>query len=168
MLRFVACSVAAALLLVMVAPSASALSASPITVVYSHVAYCVKASAAIDHFTGGFSGNIGYANAYLASRSFTGSCNGATTGWGRARLDVQVWNDSIGTWVFCRGSDWRYGQFGWSGGELGGPYGPQQLLDYGGAVCGPNYYRTVATAEYNVSGSTWVGGSISSPWEFVP
>jgi hypothetical protein len=150
--------------------SASAFTGSPVTVVRQTPSYCVKASATVDHYSGGFSGNIAYANGYLLARMLTPTgltgCDYAMTGDGRARVDVQVWNGSA--WVFCRGSDWRYGTFGWSSGELGGPYGPQQLLDYGGSSsCGQGYYRAVATAEAFVNGS-WVGGSVASGYEFVP
>ncbi|MGW4112436.1 hypothetical protein ACWEFJ_16300 [Actinosynnema sp. NPDC004786] len=151
-------------LLTAVAGPASASVGTARTTVYSTVAYCVQASASIDTFTGGFSGNLGYGNAYLVARDINGACNRATTGNGRARVDVQVWNGSA--WQFCRGSDWAYGSFGWSSGEFGGPYGPARILDYGGASCGAGYYRAVATAEYSTGGG-WVGGSIASPYLWV-
>ncbi|MEV8443393.1 hypothetical protein AB0425_38970 [Actinosynnema sp. NPDC051121] len=48
-------------------------------------------------------------------------------------------------WQFCRGSDWACGPFGWSSGEFGGPYGPPEILDYGGsASCGAGCHRAVA------------------------
>ncbi|MEV8440069.1 hypothetical protein AB0425_22050 [Actinosynnema sp. NPDC051121] len=145
--------------------TASATTGTARTTVYSRVTYCVQASAAIDTFTGTFSGNLGYANAYLVARDINGVCNRAMTGSGRARVDVQVWNGSA--WQFCRGSDWAYGSFGWSSGELGGPYGPAKIVDYGGsASCGAGYYRAVAVAEYD-TGQGWVGGSIASPYLWV-
>jgi hypothetical protein len=172
MLQSALCGAAALLPMTLTAQSASAWTWSPVTVVYSNVSYCVKAQAGIDHFTPGtFSGNLAYANGYLLARAPLiggGPCDRAMTGEGRVRLVVQRWND-WDAWIFCRGSGWSYGQFGWSGGDLGGPYGPQQTLDYGGsASCGPGYYRTVATAERFLGGSTWVGGSVASGYEFVP
>lgn len=145
--------------------TASAGTGTARTTVYAGWTYCVQASAAIDTFTGGFSGNLGYANAYLVARDLNGGCNWKTTGSGRSRVDVQVWSGSA--WQFCRGSDWAYGPFGWSSGEFGGPYGPAKILDYGGsASCGAGYYRAVATAEYD-TGQGWVGGSIPSPYLWV-
>lgn len=175
LLRSALSAVAAALLLVTMTPqSASARSFSPVTTVYAPIGgyYCVRAEAGIDHYVPGtFSGNYAYANAYLlwvrVDLSGRRSCELEMTGWGRTRLDVQKWNGSA--WTFCRGSDWAYGNFGWSGGEMGGPTGPSKSLNYGGsAACGEGYYRTMATAEYEVSPSTWVGGSVASPYEWVP
>ncbi|QQQ79398.1 hypothetical protein IOD16_13890 [Saccharothrix sp. 6-C] len=165
LLRSTAIGLLLAPLLVVTGHSASAYTGTGRVTVYQTVAYCVQGAATIDHFSGGFSGNIGYANAYLANRGITGACTLTATGNGRTRLDVQVWNGSA--WAFCRGSDWKYGPFGWTSGEFGGPYGPQQLLDYGGSVCGPGYYRTVASAEYD-TGSGWVGGTVASGHEWVP
>ncbi|SCL28594.1 hypothetical protein GA0074692_2569 [Micromonospora pallida] len=174
-LQSVLSAVAAMLLVATTAQPASAWTWSSVTNVYYPIgsSYCVRAQAGIDHFVpGSFSGNLAYSNAYLLRVRvdiITGwrSCELAATGWGRARLDVQKWNGTA--WTFCRGSGWAYGSFGWSSGELGGPYGPSQILDYGGsASCGQGYYRTIAFAEYEVSPSTWVGGSVPSPYEWVP
>ncbi len=161
----------AAVGVVAIAQPASAISGSSVTTVYSTVGYCVKASAAIDHYVPGvWSGNLAYGNAYLFGIRFAGTsviCDAAKSGWGRVRVDVERW-DGFG-WRWCRGSGWAYGSFGWSSGELGGPYGPKVLLDYGGAVCGPGEYRSRVTAEYD-TGSGWVGSArtVVSPWEFVP
>ncbi|MBW4716762.1 hypothetical protein [Saccharothrix obliqua] len=145
---------------------ASAMSGSGPKVVNSGFIHCVVGVATIDHWSPGvFSGNLGYADAYLYSRDLNGACTRPATGQGRARVDVQVWTDS--GWSHCRGSDWAYGAFGWTGGELGGPYGPKKILDYGGsASCGAGYYRAVATVEHDNNGG-WVGGSVNSPYEWV-
>ncbi|WBB80427.1 hypothetical protein O7606_03325 [Micromonospora sp. WMMD882] len=174
-LQAVLSGAAATLLVALAAQPAAAWTWSPVTTVYSSVSssYCVRAQAGIDHFVpGSLSGNLAYANAYLLRVRvdlLTGfrSCELSATGWGRARLDVERWNGS--TWTFCRGSGWAYGSFGWSGGEFPGPYGPSQILDYGGSSsCGQGYYRTRAFAEYETSPSTWVGGNVVSGYEWVP
>lgn len=165
-----ALTAALTVVLMAVAPqTASAWTWSPVTTVYTHplATYCVRGQAGIDHFSGGFSGNIAYANVYVVGLSAFSGCGLPHTGQARVRLDVQVWNGAV--WVFCRSSAWSYGAVGWAGGEFPGPYGPQALLDYGGASsCGEGYYRTIAYAEYGgSSGTGWVGGSVASPYEYV-
>ena len=158
------------ILMTVIPQSASAYSFSPVTTVYTHplATYCVKAKAGIDHVSGPFSGNIAYADAYVVGYSVISGCNVAHSGWARVRLDVQYWNGS--SWIVCRATGWTYGQVGWVGGEFPGPTGPSTLLDYGGSgSCGQGYYRTIAFSEYGGStGTNWVGGSVASPYEWVP
>lgn len=134
--------------------------------VYKGPGLCVRGSAGIDHRQSGvFSGNL----AYASTRALDGKCRSSLTkpsDSAAVRLDVYKWNGSA--WTLCRRTDWRYGPTGVSGGDTGSPYGPDQILDYGGSsACGPGYYGTMAHA-YVWDGSAWRGGSIWSGYENVP
>jgi hypothetical protein len=134
--------------------------------VYDGPGLCVQAHAGIDHFRPGFfSGNLAYGNTY----ALTQGCGSGLTlpyGWAVVRVDVLKWTGS--DWAFCRGTNWVYRNTGVSGGDVGGPYGPEGLLNYGGSSsCGAGWYGTLAHA-YVWDGSAWRGGAIWSGHEFVP
>ncbi|MDP9848679.1 hypothetical protein [Streptosporangium lutulentum] len=139
--------------------------ASNVTV-YNGQGLCVQGTAGIDHrIPGNFSGNLAYANTYARS----GGCGTGLTkpdGSARVRLEVLKWNGS--TWNVCRSTAWKYGPTGISGGDVGGPYGPSQVFDYGGSSsCGPGFYGTRAYAQVH-DGSAWRGGSVWSGHERLP
>lgn len=134
--------------------------------VYDGPGLCVKGDAGIDHFQqGSFSGNLAYDGTIALSQG-CGAGLILPNGWAAARLDVYKWTGS--NWAFCRGTNWQYGPTGISGGDVGGPFGPSQILDYGGSSsCGSGYYGTLAFA-FAWDGSAWRGGSVWSGNEFVP
>ncbi|WP_159001448.1 hypothetical protein [Streptomyces sp. SBT349] len=134
--------------------------------VYNGAGLCVRGNAGIDHFIpGSFSGNLAYADTFALSAG----CGAGLTlpdGWAAVRLEVQKWNGSA--WTVCRSTDWEYGPTGVSGGEFGGPWGPSQILDYGGSSsCGAGWYGTMAYA-YAHDGTAWRGGGVWSGQEHVP
>ncbi|WP_147450932.1 hypothetical protein [Streptomyces hoynatensis] len=159
------CGVAALACAVLGAQPAQAWTWSPRTTVYNGATLCVQGEAGIDHVIPGvFSGNLAYADAY----ALAGGCGSGLTlpdGYAAVRLEVQKWDGS--GWFVCRSTDWTYGPTGVSGGDVGGPYGPSQILDYGGASsCGAGYYGTMAYA-YVLENGSWHGGGVWSGYELV-
>jgi hypothetical protein len=131
--------------------------------VYDGPGLCVQGDAGIDHRQPNvFSGNLAYDGTYALSQ---GCGAGLNLPYGRAaaRLDVYKWTGS--DWAFCRGTNWQYGA---TGVNEWGPWGPAQILDYGGSSsCGAGFYGTQAYA-YVWDGSAWRGGAVWSGFEFVP
>ncbi|WP_328913263.1 MULTISPECIES: hypothetical protein [unclassified Streptomyces] len=164
-LKSALCAVVALLFALTMNQSAYAWTWGSNVTVYSVSGLCVQGSAGIDHAQPNvFSGNLAYANTYALG---TGCVGGLTKSGNAAavRLDVERWNGSA--WVVCRSTDWLYGPTGVSGGDTGGPYGPSQVYNYGGAAsCGAGYYGTLAYA-YVTDGTAWRGGSVWSGYEYV-
>lgn len=163
-----------ATLMTVTSPTASAFSTSGPRIVWSHSlsTYCVKAVASFDHHEPGtLSMDVARAEAYAQGWStLAGGCTLPRTGWARVRLVVEVW-DGNSTWLHCNGTSWVYGPVGWDSSDLPGPTGPEAQLDYSGwDLCGrQKYYRTVAYGEYGgATGESWVGGSVASPYEYLP
>ncbi|MDX3800201.1 hypothetical protein [Streptomyces sp. AK04-3B] len=134
--------------------------------VYNNAGLCVQGTAGIDHRRpGAFSGNLAYADTYALNQ---GSCSTGLArpdGWAAARATVYRWNGSA--WDVCRTSPWKYGATGQAGGEFPGPWGPEQVYDWGGwQSCGTGYYGTIASA-YVWDGSAWRGGDVWSGYEFA-
>ena len=132
-------------------------------VLYTSPNLCVQADSGIDHQRPDtLSGNIAYANCYALS----GGCGAGLNlpyGWAAVRLDVYKWNGT--DWAVCRGTNWKLGA---TGTNQWGPWGPGDLLTYGGSSsCGPGWYGTMAIA-YVWDGSAWRGGGLWSGAEFVP
>ncbi|MCA6091363.1 hypothetical protein LE181_04150 [Streptomyces sp. SCA3-4] len=134
--------------------------------VYNGAGLCVQGDAGIDHVRPGvFSGNLAYGNVYARS----GGCGAGLTNTSptAAAVQVEVWKWNGSSWTKCRSTDWKYGPTGVSGGDLGGPYGPGWVFDYGGASsCGAGFYETRAHV-YVWDGSEWRGGVVRSGAENV-
>ena len=131
--------------------------------VYNGPGLCVQSDAGIDHRRpDALSGNLAYDGTYALSQGCGAGLN-LPDGWAATRLDVYKWTGSA--WAICRGSNWQYGA---TGVNQWGPWGPAQVFDYGGsASCGPGYYGTMAYA-YAWDGSAWRGGGLWSGYEFAP
>ncbi len=158
------------------APPAGAWTWAKNVTVYHGANLCVRGDAGIDHRRPGvFSGNLAYGNVY----ALDGSCGRGLTkpdGWAGVRLEVLKWNGS--SWTRCRQTDWKYGPTGVSGGDLGGPYGPALVFDYGGASsCGAGVYGTRAyvrvkervhyPGHWNRPRTVWREGQVWSGSEYV-
>ena len=133
---------------------------------YNGAGLCVQGDAGIDHWQPNvFSGNLAYDETYALSQG----CGAGLTlpaGWAAARLDVYKWTGT--QWAVCSGTNWQFGPTGISGGDVGGPFGPAQVFNYGGSSsCGSGWYGTLASA-YVWDGSAWRGSGIWSGAEFVP
>jgi hypothetical protein len=128
------------------------------TTVYSATGLCVQGDAGIDHVGATFSGNLAYANTYARG---TGCGAGLVNSYAAVKLDVLKWNGSA--WFVCRATNWEYG---YTGVNQWGPYGPSQVFNYGGAAsCGAGWYATRAYA-YVSDGTAWRGGTVWAQ-EFV-
>src|ERR1700682_3921287 len=156
-LKLISYAVSALVFLAITAPTASAWTWVYKFQVYDGPCLCVKGDAGIDHRQPGvFSGNLAYNETYAFSQG-CGSGLVLPSGWAAARLDVYKWTGSA--WALCRGTNWQYGPTGISGGDVGGPYGPSQVFDYGGSPsCGAGYYGTFSFS-YSGGGSGGGGGS---------
>jgi hypothetical protein len=132
-------------------------------VLYDGPGLCVQADSGIDHQRQGqFSGNLAYATTYARSQG-CGAGLYLPYGWAAVRLDVYKWTGS--DWALCRGTNWKCGA---TGTDQWGPWGPSEVIDYGGSSsCGPGWYGTLAYA-YVWDGSAWRGGGLWSGHEFVP
>ena len=124
---------------------------------------CVQATSGIDHRRpDAFSGNLAYADTYALSQGCGAGLN-LPDGGQPSELDVYKWNGS--SWALCRGTNWTFGA---TGTNQWGPWGPEQVFDYGGSSsCGPGWYGTQAAA-FVWDGSAWRGGGLWSGHEFVP
>lgn len=134
--------------------------------VYDGPGLCVQGSAGIDHQQPNvFSGNLAYADTYALSQ---GCGVGLTLPASRAATRLDVWKFNGTEWAVCSGTNWLFGATGISGGDVGGPFGPSQIFNYGGSrSCGPGWYGTVASA-FVWDGSAWRGNGVWSGPEFVP
>ena len=134
------------------AAPASAWTWNTAATVYDSGGLCVQGDAGIDHAGATFSGNLAYANTYARG---AGCAAGLVNRYAAVRLDVLKWTGS--TWFVCRATSWEYG---YTGVNQWGPYGPSQVFNYGGvASCGAGLYRTQAYV-YVLDGTTWRGGTV--------
>ncbi|MCQ8774398.1 hypothetical protein [Streptomyces telluris] len=166
LLRAMLCGVFALLFAAVWTQSAHAYTWARGVTLYNGPGLCVQGDAGIDHARPNvFSGNLAYGNAYALTQ---GCGTGLTKPASQAGVQVHVfrWNGS--EWQLCRSSDWKFGPTGQTGGDLGSPYGPSIVFDYGGsASCGPGSYG--AQAHVMVwDGSQWREGHVWSGAETVP
>lgn len=149
------------------AHSASAWTWNSRHTVYDGPGLCILGDAGIDHLVpNSFSGNLAYANTYAVSQGCGPIGLSLPYPYAAARLDVWKWTGS--TWAICNGTEWLFGATGNSSGEFGGPWGPSQLFNYGGPVCGSGFYGTQASAYVMDASGVWRGGATWSGSEFVP
>ncbi|MEU9448012.1 hypothetical protein [Streptomyces sp. NPDC048277] len=161
-LKAMLCTAVAFLMAAMWSQPASAWTWARSVTVYNGSGLCVRGDAGIDHLRPGvLSGNLAYATVY----ALAGGCGTGMSGRGAVQAVVYKWNGSA--WAVCRSSDWKYGPTGRTGGQFPGPYGPEQVFNWGGAAaCGPGYYGTRASA-WVWDGSRWRGGGVWSGYEYV-
>jgi|SRR5271165_1307822 len=165
-LKLAVCASLALSFLMIAAPGASGWTWNHHSTVYNGPGLCVQGDAGIDHWQPNvFSGNLAYDETYALSQG----CGAGLTlpaGWAAARLDVYKWTGT--QWAVCSGTNWQFGPTGISGGDVGGPFGPSQIFNYGGSSsCGSGWYGTLASA-YVWDGSAWRGNGVWSGAEFVP
>jgi hypothetical protein len=135
--------------------------------VYDGPGLCVLGDAGIDHLVpNSFSGNLAYAETYAVSQGCGPIGLSLPYPDAAARLDVWKWTGS--TWAVCNGTEWLFGATGNSSSEVGGPWGPQQIFNYGGPICGSGWYGTLAWAYVRDANGVWRGGGTWSGYEFVP
>jgi hypothetical protein len=130
--------------------------------VYNGTGLCVQGEAGIDHVKPGtFSGNLAYSGTYARAQGCGAGLN-LPDGWAATRLDVFKWTGSA--WAFCRGTNWKFGA---TGVNQWGPWGPEEVFNYGGVgSCGRGWYGTTASV-YVWDGGAWRGGGVWSGNEFV-
>ncbi|MFD4597901.1 hypothetical protein ACFWPQ_07650 [Streptomyces sp. NPDC058464] len=128
--------------------------------VYNAYGLCVQGNAGIDHKKPGvLSGNLAYSETF-ALKQGCGTGLNEPDGWAATRAVVFKWNGS--GWDVCRSSAWKYGA---TGVNRWGPWGPEQVFDWGGwASCGAGFYGTQAAA-FVWDGSAWRGGGVWSGFE---
>ncbi|MFF7853540.1 hypothetical protein [Streptomyces sp. NPDC007904] len=164
-LKAALCTVFAVLMAAVWTQPANAWTWATRVTVYNGSGLCVQGDSGIDHRRpGSLSGNLAYANTYALTQG-CGTGLSRPADWAAARATVSRWNGSA--WVVCRTSAWKYGATGQAGGQFPGPYGPEQVYDWGGwQACGPGYYATFASA-FVWDGSAWRGGSVYSGYEWA-
>lgn len=164
-LKAALCALVALMMAAVWAQPANAWTWATRVTVYNGAGLCVQGTAGIDHSRPGtFSGNLAYADTYALTQG-CGTGQARPDGWAAARATVYRWNGT--DWAVCRTSPWKYGATGQAGGEFPGPWGPEQVYNWGGwQSCGPGYYGTVASA-YVWDGSAWRGGTVWSGHEFA-